>query len=150
MRRLTYLVAVLALVATACQSVNQAAIDAEAYAPDTLNDPVLPVGPGGSVTIEAGDLFFVFEGQRTVSGGEITIEVPEGAIEVTLQNIGAAPHTFTVDEAVGDTTEVFANGGETATGTLQLFAGTYTFYCSIPGHRQAGMFGTLVVTPAAG
>jgi len=29
--------------------------------------------------------------------------------------------------------------------TLDLKAGTYTFYCSVPGHRQAGMHGTLVV-----
>jgi uncharacterized cupredoxin-like copper-binding protein len=36
--------------------------------------------------------------------------------------------------------------GGTKSMTMTLAAGTYTFYCSVPGHRQAGMQGTLTVT----
>jgi len=32
---------------------------------------------------------------------------------------------------------VHANPGETATGTVRLEPGTYTYYCSIPGHKAA-------------
>lgn len=35
--------------------------------------------------------------------------------------------------------------GKTATLTVTLKKGTYTYYCPVPGHRQAGMHGTLTV-----
>jgi len=73
--------------------------------------------------------------ELTVGSGEVTIE---------LTSEPAAPHTFTIEE-LGDVEVVAADGGETATGTVELEPGTYTYYCSIPGHREAGMEGTLTV-----
>jgi plastocyanin len=35
--------------------------------------------------------------------------------------------------------------GQTSTISATLKKGTYTFYCSVPGHEQAGMKGTLTV-----
>ena len=70
--------------------------------------------------------------------------VPAGDLEVTLKNDGAAQHDVTFEEP-GDVTVASANGGETASGTITLEAGTVTYYCSIPGHRDAGMEGTLTV-----
>ncbi len=54
-------------------------------------------------------------------------------------------HTFTV-EGIG--TIVSADAGSTKTGGLRLDRpGRYTFFCSVPGHRAAGMVGTITVTP---
>lgn len=72
-----------------------------------------------------------------------TIEVEAGedvAIVLTSTDI---LHDFVIDDLDA---HVSTGGGETATGGLRADEpGTYTFYCSVPGHREAGMEGTLVV-----
>lgn len=146
MRRSLAFVGVAAVLLGACQTVPGEFKQAEALAcpsgSDCYDEP-RPDGPGGSLTVEAGEFFFEIREQELV----------EGDIQVTLENGGGAQHDFTIDEAFGDVRSVppgnqTAPAGETAEGTLSLFAGTYTFYCSVPGHRQAGMEGTLTVEPA--
>lgn len=70
--------------------------------------------------------------------------VPPGEHVVRLVNEGLLFHDVTVEE-LGDRTVVGANGGEAAEGRVELEPGTYTYYCSVPGHRLAGMEGTLEV-----
>ncbi len=70
--------------------------------------------------------------------------LPAGETEITLQNEGSADHDVTFEE-LGDETVAKAAGGETATGTVTLEPGTLTYYCSVPGHREAGMEGELTV-----
>ena len=71
------------------------------------------------------------------------IEVKAGedvAIVLTSTDI---LHDFTIDELDA---HVDVDAGETATGGLRADEpGSYTFYCTVPGHREAGMEGTLVV-----
>jgi uncharacterized cupredoxin-like copper-binding protein len=59
-------------------------------------------------------------------------------------NDGDLEHDFTIAER-GDEPVVVAAPDQTARGAIDLDAGTYTYYCSIPGHREAGMEGTLTV-----
>lgn len=88
----------------------------------------------GSIEVEAGDLYYSQE----------SLAATAGEIDFTLVNVGAVEHDLVIEEA-GDEVVAFAEAGETATGTIELEAGTYTFYCSIPGHRIS-MEGALEVS----
>jgi nitrite reductase (NO-forming) len=68
-------------------------------------------------------------------------------VAVTLVNSGTIEHNLRVD-AIG--TQVVAKPGQSASGDLKFDQpGTYEFFCSIPGHKEAGMRGSVVVADAA-
>lgn len=72
---------------------------------------------------------------------EIRVDAGEDiAIVLTSSDI---LHDFIIDELDA---HVAADRDETVEGGFTADApGTYTYYCSVPGHRSAGMEGTLVV-----
>lgn len=102
---------------------------------DGEEDGAEPSGDA-DVTVTAVDIDFPTT-EFTASAGEITIEyVNEGEIRHTLVIEGVdAWDTLTVN-----------SNGDTATGTVELEAGEYTLFCDVPGHRGAGMEGTLTVS----
>lgn len=63
---------------------------------------------------------------------------------ITLINRGAVVHNFTIDAL--NVHSGALQSGQSTTVTIDAPAGTYAFYCAIPGHRQAGMVGTLTVS----
>ncbi len=67
-----------------------------------------------------------------------------GTVAVELQAGETVEHDFVIEE-LDNTEVVMAQPGQSAVGTVDLEPGTYTFYCSVPGHRTAGMEGTLTV-----
>ena len=71
---------------------------------------------------------------------EITVMAGEDiAIVLTSDDL---LHDFTIDEL---DVKVAIDASANAVGTFTVEEGTYEFYCSIPGHRESGMVGTLVV-----
>ncbi len=64
-------------------------------------------------------------------------------VTITLTNTGVAQHNLAIDGT--DYATPLLNKGETASFTFNLPAGEYTYYCTVPGHRAAGMVGTLIV-----
>ena len=72
-----------------------------------------------------------------------TATAPAGIIGVTLKSTGGG-HDFVIDGVAGFKLTTPATGDKDS-GKVQLKKGKYTFYCSLPGHRAAGMQGTLTV-----
>jgi plastocyanin len=70
-----------------------------------------------------------------------------GAGQVTLssKNPQATDHNISIQGPGLDQKGNIVSGGGTSKLTVTLKPGTYTFYCSVDGHRQAGMQGKLTV-----
>lgn len=75
---------------------------------------------------------------------EDTYEVTAGTVNVTYRNEGAIHHTLVIDGVDDFKLEVSGKGDEDA-GSVELAAGSYTIYCDVAGHRQAGMEAKLEV-----
>jgi plastocyanin len=69
-----------------------------------------------------------------------------GKVTVEFKNPQALTHDVAIENSKGEevgATEPIASGSDTT--TVDLKPGTYHYFCTIPGHREAGMEGTLVV-----
>ncbi len=95
-------------------------------------------GPGGTVQLAADATDLAFDTTELSSrAGKVTID---------FTNPSALEHDVAIEQngkQLADS-ELVANGAKTSA-SAELAPGTYTFYCTVPGHREAGMEGTLVV-----
>jgi nitrite reductase (NO-forming) len=85
-------------------------------------------------------------------GGEIdgisnpNLQVDEGVVvEITLTNDDGMEHDVVFPDFEAYSDKVSVKGKQTKLVFTAGKSGTYPYYCSIPGHRQAGMEGKLVV-----
>lgn len=73
------------------------------------------------------------------------LEAPAGRVTIVLTNDASVEHNVAIEgNSVDVESELVKDGGKTSV-TAELKPGTYTFYCSVPGHEEAGMKGTLIV-----
>jgi plastocyanin len=101
---------------------------------------------GGGSTGAAKVLKLAADPSGGLSYNTTTLTAHPGKVTIEFTNSAQLEHNVTVASSAGaaeGATPTF-NGG-TKSLTLNLKAGTYTFFCSVPGHRQAGMQGTLTV-----
>jgi plastocyanin len=96
-------------------------------------------GGGGALSLSANS-----EGQFAYSTKSLSAKA--GKVTIDFTNNAPLSHNMTVESPSGSivgATPTFQGGSKTL--SLNLKPGTYKFFCTVPGHRQAGMEGTLVV-----
>lgn len=100
----------------------------------------------GAPTSPATALKLAANAQGQLSYDTKTLSAKAGSVTITMTNSSPVEHNVTI--AQGSTilgaTPTFTGSSKTL--ALKLKPGSYVFYCSVPGHRQAGMEGTLTVS----
>jgi plastocyanin len=132
-----------ALALAACGSDNGTTTETEATSGVAAGESeAAEEGGGGGSTIEieadpGGGLAYTEE-EVTTKAGDVTID---------FNNPQPVGHDVDVETEGGEDigkTEIITEGSDSVT-LKGLKPGKYTFFCSVPGHREAGMEGTLTV-----
>lgn len=130
--------------------------------PAPLALPALPVTPGPPQQIDAGPVIVPADPPVVPSIGVTLRDTPAftaqlsrtsvvaGAVRVQLANRGEDDHDLRVErtDGTGPAYDLpVTQPNRTSTATVSLDAGAWTLFCSLPGHRAAGMSATLTVLP---
>jgi plastocyanin len=102
--------------------------------PEAASSPEA-VTSGTDLSITAIDIAFTATELQAPADTDVTL---------TLTNTGVAQHDLVIEGT--DYGTPLLNTGESASFTFNLPAGEYTYYCTVPGHRAAGMVGKLIVS----
>jgi len=96
-------------------------------------------GGGGSSTVKiSADPSGALKYEQT------DVSASAGSITIDFTNMSSLPHDVTIEgNGASGATDQITNS--TTSTTVDLEPGTYTFFCSVDGHRAAGMEGTLTV-----
>lgn len=148
-RALALSVALAALLVAGCGSSSSSSTPssastpaAPATTPTTSSSPSSSSGESkasGALSLEANP-----EGELKYNTTSLTAKA--GKVSIDFKNMSSVGHNVTIESSSGGVvgaTPTFQGGSKTV--SLNLKPGTYKFYCSVPGHRQAGMEGTLTV-----
>jgi plastocyanin len=105
----------------------------------TTSTPAATAGGGQALTLAADP-----EGQLKYD--KTALSAKAGNVSIAFTNMSQLGHNMTIESSSGKivgATPTFNGGARTL--SLNLKAGTYKFFCTVPGHRMAGMEGTLTV-----
>ena len=126
------------LALTACGGGDDDTSSAPATTTPTAADTTDSGGSGATVDFEAAE--------DSIAYTKTDISAPAGSDTISFNNPASIPHDVVIED--GDGNEIAATdtiSASTTETTADLQPGTYTFYCSVDGHREQGMEGTLTV-----
>lgn len=137
MKKASAVLAVTALAALGLVACGGSSNDNSTTAAQTSSTPA--AGGGSTVDIST-------PGGSTLAYDQKSASAKAGSVTIDFDNKEALQHDVAVADSSGKVlgqTDLVSSG--TANTTVDLQPGTYTFYCTVPGHKEAGMEGTLTV-----
>jgi len=141
---LSIAVGVLAL--AGCGSSSSTSSSASTPTPTTAATPTTASTPATAPAAAAQTLNLAANAEGQLKYSTTALTAKAGKVSIDFTNMSPLDHNLTIEsssKAVLGATPTFQGGTKTL--TLDLKAGTYKFFCSVPGHRMAGMEGTLTV-----
>jgi plastocyanin len=121
-------------------STPASATSTPAPASSTTGGSTAPSGGGSTLKIAA-------DPSGALAFNKKTLSAKTGRVTISMANPSPIPHGIAVQGSQFGVNRVGKVVGKGGTSTLSFFVkpGRYTFYCPVPGHRQAGMDGVLTV-----
>jgi plastocyanin len=141
MRRLTICMLFAAVVLAGCGGSDDKSASSKSSSDTATPTPTATQaassGGGQTIKLAADASALKFDKTKlTAKAGKVTLE---------MANPSGIPHAVAVEGNGVDVDGKTVGKGGTSTATADLKAGTYEFYCPVPGHKAAGMKGTLTV-----
>jgi plastocyanin len=134
-------VAALAVTVSACGGDDEDETATPPPPPPPARTAPPPLESGGGTTLEnPADAGGDFKFQKD------SLTAPAGRITLVMLNPSSEIHNISIEGDGVDAKGALVGEGETSRVTVVLEPGEYTFYCSVPLHRDGGMEGTLTVT----
>ncbi len=109
--------------------------------PGLLGSAVKEPGSGKPIAADGGTLTIPADPGGGLAYASKAATAEAGPIDVVMPNESGVPHNLVID-GKGETKTIPTGESDFK---ADFAAGDYTFYCSVPGHRQAGMEGKLTV-----
>jgi plastocyanin len=119
--------------------VPAAELERNAVAAGTGEETTPAVGQAGSLEISA-------DPTGALKFDTASMQAEAGTVTIAMKNPSPLPHNVAIKGNGVDVKGKVVLEGGTSTVSADLEPGTYTFYCSVPGHEAAGMKGTLTVS----
>jgi plastocyanin len=112
-------------------------------APDTAQEGEEAEQPAPTPTSQTLELATEPSGELAYDKAELEAET--GNVTIEASNPSPVPHNVAIEGGGVDEQGPVVQEGGTSRVSVDLEPGEYTFYCSVPGHREGGMEGTLTV-----
>jgi uncharacterized cupredoxin-like copper-binding protein len=148
-RTLVLALAAASVVAAGCGSSNDSNSTSSSAASNTASTPSTTTpaasNSGGGGGGASSNLKVAADPSGQLKFDKSSLSAKAGKVTIVMDNPSSIPHGIAVEGNGVDKDGQVVNKGGKSTVSVALKKGKYEFYCPVPGHKQAGMEGTLTV-----